>query len=215
MPTSSEATSNMKRERTPTGGNVLRRVVSISHLQGIKRVRGRGCYHTGAVPWPRPPALEKRLRPDATIRLVSLVVFALILVVLAAAVGVPVLARRTDAVNDADAAVLGAVVLTLGLGGLNLAFVVGNVIFGDFGGAAVAFGLAPVGAGAVGLRAVGRLRGGGRVLALVGAAALTLAGIPGYFALPVAVVTSAAAALLFLAGLTDPRALLRRLDPRA
>ena len=46
------------------------------------------------------------------------------------------------------------------------------------------------------------------------AALLTLTGIPGYFALPLAVVMSAIAALAFLAGLTDPRALLRRLDPR-
>ena len=144
----------------------------------------------------------------------SIVVFALILVIVAAAIGVPVLARRTDAVDDADAAVLGAAVLTLGLGGMNLVFVVANVVGGDFGGTAVVFGLAPILAGALGLRAVGRPHGGGRVLALVGAAALTLAGIPGYFALPVAVVTSAAAALLFLAGLTNPRVLLRRLDPR-
>ena len=51
-------------------------------------------------------------------------------------------------------------------------------------------------------------------LALPAAALLTLVGIPGYFALQVAVVMSAIAALAFLAGLTDPRALLRRLDPR-
>ncbi|MCH8849007.1 MAG: hypothetical protein IIC32_08555, partial [Chloroflexi bacterium] len=46
----------------------------------------------------------------------SIVVFALILVVIAAAIGVPVLARSGGrGVSDADAAVLGAVVLTLGL----------------------------------------------------------------------------------------------------
>ncbi len=146
----------------------------------------------------------------------SLLIFALILVVIAGAVAVPVLARSGErGVTDADAAVLGAVVLTLGLGGLNLAFVLGNVVFGDFGAAAVAFGLAPLLAGALGQGVVGlRMRGAGRALALPAAALLTLAGIPGYFALPVAVVTSVVAALAFLAGLTDPRALLRRLDPR-
>ena len=146
----------------------------------------------------------------------SLVVFALILIIIAAAVGVPVLARSGGrGVADADAAVLGAVVLTLGLGGLNLAFVLGNALFGDFGAGAVVFGLAPVLAGAIGRQVVGaRMRGAGRALALAAAALLTLAGIPGYFALQVAVVTSVIAALAFLAGLTDPRALLRRLDPR-
>ena len=146
----------------------------------------------------------------------SLLVFALILVIVAAAIGAPVLARSGGGgVTNADAAVLGAVVLTLGLGGLNLAFVLGNVVFGDFGAAAVAFGLAPVLAGALGQRVVGaRMRGASRALALPGAALLTLAGIPGYFALPVAVVMSVTAALAFLLGLTDPRALLHRLDPR-
>ena len=147
----------------------------------------------------------------------SILVFALILVIIAAAIGVPVFARSGGrGVTDADAAVLGAVVLTLGLGGLNLAFVLGNAVFGDFGTAEVAFGFAPVLAGALGQRVVGaRMRGGGRALALAAAALLTLAGIPGYFAFWVAVVMSVIAALAFLAGLTDPRALLRRLDPRA
>lgn len=146
----------------------------------------------------------------------SIVVFALILVIIAAAIGVPVLARSGGrGVTDADASVLGAVVLTLGLGGLNLAFVVGNAVFGDFGAGAVVLGLAPILAGAIGRQVVGaRMRGAGRGLALAAAALLTLAGIPGYFALPVAVVTSVIAAVAFLAGLTDPRALLRRLDPR-
>ena len=149
----------------------------------------------------------------------SILVFALILVVIAIAVGVPVLARSGGrGVTDADAAVLGAVVLTLGLGGLNLAFVLGNAVFGDtgdFGAVAVVLGLAPILAGALGRWVVGsRVRGGGRALALTAAALLTLAGIPGYFALPVAVAMSVIAALAFLAGLTDPRALLRRLDPR-
>ena len=149
----------------------------------------------------------------------SIVVFAFILVVVAAAIGVPVLARSGDGgVTDADAVVLGAAVLTLGLGALNLAFVLGNVVFGDvgeFGAVVVVFGLAPVLAGALGQRVVGaRMRGAGRALALPAAAALTLAGIPGYFALPVAVVMSTIAAIAFVLGLTDPRALLRRLDPR-
>ena len=48
-------------------------------------------------------------------------------------------------------------------------------------------------------------------LALPAAALLTLAGIPGYFALPAAVVTPAIAAFAFLAGPTDPLALPRRL----
>ena len=146
----------------------------------------------------------------------SLLVFALILVIIAAAIGAPVLARSgTGGLTDADAAVLGAVVLTLGLGGLNLAFVLGNAVFGDFGAAAILFGLAPLLAGALGRRVVGlRMRGRVRALTLPAAAALTLAGIPGYFALPVAVVMSTIAAIAFLAGLTDPLALLRRLDPR-
>ena len=145
----------------------------------------------------------------------ALFAFSFVLLVIAAAVGVSVLAWRERRVDDADAAVLGGVVLTLGLGGLNLAFVVANVVFGGFALTALAFGLAPLAAGALGLRVVrqGR-RGGGRTPALVAAALLTVAGLPGYFALPVAVVTSAAAAGLYLAGLTSPRKLLARLDPR-
>ena len=92
---------------------------------------------------------------------------------------------------------------------------VGNVVFGDFALVALAFGLAPMAAGALGLRVVRRgRRAGGRTPALVAAALLTVAGLPGYFALPVAVVGSVAAAGLYLAGLTSPRKLLARLDPR-
>ena len=145
----------------------------------------------------------------------ALFAFSFVLVVIAAAAGVSVLAWREDRVDDADAAVLGGVVLTLGLGGLNLAFVVGNLVFGDFELVALAFGLAPMAAGALGLRVVRRgRRHGGRTPALVAAALLTVGGLPGYFALPVAVVGSVAAAGLYLAGLTSPRKLLARLDPR-
>ena len=147
--------------------------------------------------------------------MVALLVFSFVLLVIAAAVGVPVLAWREGRVDDADAAVLGGVVLTLGLGGLNLAFVLGNVVFGDFGAKAVVLGLAPMAAGALGLWVVRRgKRDGRRTPTLVAAALLTVAGLPGYFALPVAVVTSVAAAGLYLAGLTSPRKLLARLDPR-
>lgn len=141
--------------------------------------------------------------------------FGLVLLTIGAAVAAPVLAHREGRLGDADAVVLAAVVLTIGLGVLNLGFLIGHALFGDVGPWAVVLGLAPVAAGALGVGVLRRRRRGWlRPLALATAAALTLGGTPGYFAWSIAALVSLASAGLYLAGIGSPRRLLRRLDPR-
>ena len=118
----------------------------------------------------------------------ALLLFGVILIVIAVAVAVPVLAYGEGRVDDADAVVLGAATLGSGLGGLNLLVLVVLVLAGDVPASAVAFGLLPLAGGVLGASAVRRhARGGPRLFLLGGAAALTLADIPGYLSPLVAV----------------------------
>ena len=146
----------------------------------------------------------------------ALALFGLTLLLIGAAFAVPVAAHRNGAIGDRDSTVLGASVLCFGLGGMNFAFLVGFYATGDVVGSSLAFGVAPILAGAVGLGVVRRrLSGGSRARWLVGAASLTLAGLPGYFALLVALMVSVVTAVLFLFGLVaNPRELMKVLDPR-
>jgi hypothetical protein len=144
-----------------------------------------------------------------------LALFALILVVIAGAAAVPVMARRLGRIIERDVGVLGASVLTLGLGGINLVALLWFTAGGEVGAATLPFGAAPMAAGLLGLRVVrGRLAGTPRTVSLLAAAALALAGIPGYFALLFAIVSSAVAAVVFLAGIDNLRRLASALDPR-
>jgi len=90
------------------------------------------------------------------------------------------------------------------------------VVTGDIEASLLAFGLAPLAAGAVGLLVVrGRLTGATRAALLLVSGALTLAGLPGYFAFNVAVLIAGIAVLAFVGGLLpNPRALFSKLDPR-
>jgi hypothetical protein len=145
----------------------------------------------------------------------TLALFALILVVIAGAAAVPVTARRLGRIVERDVGVLGASVLTLGLGGMNLVAVLWFTASGEVGAATLPFGAAPLAAGLLGLSVVrSRLGGTPRTLSLLAAAALALAGIPGYFALLFAIVASSSSAVAFLAGIGDLRRLARAIDPR-
>jgi hypothetical protein len=145
-----------------------------------------------------------------------LLVFAATMLMIGAAVAIPVSTQRSGAIRDADTPVLGASIVALGLGGMNFVFAVVFFFMGDVGGSTVLFAIAPLVAGGLGLRLVlRRTTGGARTLPLLVAAVLTLAGIPGYFALLVALMASGVTAALFLGGLIGrPRQLLRFLDPR-
>ncbi|MDA1035422.1 MAG: hypothetical protein O3B65_00905 [Chloroflexi bacterium] len=146
----------------------------------------------------------------------AIALFAITLVLMGAAFAIPTSAVRNRAIRDHDAPVLGAVVLEFGLGGMNLAALVWAAITGEVAVSAMGYGLLPLIAAALGLRAALRkLDGSARFWHLFGAAALTLLGFPGYFAPLVAALATAIAALLYLGGLIrNPRTLLRILDPR-
>ncbi len=149
-----------------------------------------------------------------------LLLFALVLLLIAFAVGIPVAFYKNGHIVEADAPVLGASVLVLALGGLNLAVLLAVIVGGEVGVGSAPFGLAPIVAGALGLRVVRRRLTGGMCGAyLVAAAVAVLAGVPGYFALRVAVVVTVIAAGLFLSGLsarplTTSKAVFKALDPR-
>ena len=98
----------------------------------------------------------------------TLALFALILVVIAGAAAVPVMARRLGRIVERDVGVLGASVLTLGLGGMNLGALLWFTASGEVGAAT----------------------------------------------LPFAIVSSAVAAVVFLAGIDNLRRLASALDPR-
>ena len=146
----------------------------------------------------------------------ALALFAITMLLIGAALAIPISAHRGGRISDRDGPVLGASVLAFGLGGMNLAVVLWFLVAGEVSGATLLFAAAPIAAGAVGLRVVrGHLAGSRRTVSLVAAAALTLAGIPGYFALLVALVASIVTAVLFLGGLiANLRALWKVLDPR-
>jgi hypothetical protein len=149
-----------------------------------------------------------------------MVLFAFVLVLIGAAVAIPVAAQKTERVGEADATVLGASVLATALGSINLVALIVAGVIGDIVVGYVLLGLAPVAAGALGLCVVAQgITGRLRAQALLLAAALVLAGIPSYFALLVAAVVSLIIVVLLLVGLmerpqTTLRALLRGLDPR-
>ena len=146
----------------------------------------------------------------------TLVLFALTLLLIGGAFAIPISAHRGGRISDREGPVLGASVLAFGLGGMNLAAVAWFLVAGEVSGVTLLFALAPIAAGVLGLQVVrGHLAGARRRVSLVVAAGLTLAGIPGYFALLVALLASIVPAVLFLSGLiANPRALLKVLDPR-
>lgn len=146
-----------------------------------------------------------------------MLLFGLVMVLMGAAFAVPLGAMRQRTIRDEDAPVLGASVLTLGLGTLNFLGVVWALVFGgEVGLSTVPFALAPLVAGWLGLRVTRRrVRGTSRRVLLVLAAVFTVAGLPGYFAYNVALLVTAIAAGAFIAGLVrNPRSLFRTLDPR-
>ena len=147
----------------------------------------------------------------------AIALFGLTLVLMGAAFAIPTALVRSRAIRDQDAPVLMAVVLGFGLGGMNLAALLWFAITGDIiRGSTVGFGVLPLIAATSGLTTTKRkLDGTARLGLLLAAAALTITGFPGYFAPLVAALASAITSLLYLGGLiTNPRALLRTLDPR-
>jgi hypothetical protein len=146
----------------------------------------------------------------------AVLLFAVILVLIAAAFAIPNGMVKGKTIDDRDASVVAGAVLALGLGGLNLAFAVWFLAIGNIGVAPLAYGLLPLLAGAIGVGlARRRIVDGKRTFALLGCAVITLAGVFGYFAPSVSVVAAAIAALLFLLGVvSSPRQIMRALDPR-
>lgn len=144
----------------------------------------------------------------------QLVIFGVILIIIAAAFAVPVLRYGDGLVDDAGAVVLAASILSLGLGTLNLAFLIVHLLTEEFVAHALLIGLAPIAAGLLGAYVVKQRTHGVRRLLLVGSAVLVLAGAPVYLAFTFAVFAALVAAVLYLVGLTSPRKLMETLDPR-
>ncbi len=146
----------------------------------------------------------------------AIILFGVILLVLGLAFAVPMGYLRGEMIADRDASVLGASILVLGLGTLNGVFVAWFVTMGEIEILLLAFGLAPLAGGLIGLLVVRRrVVGLGRIGFLLASVALTLLGFPGYFAPNVAVFVTGIAVLAFVGGLLpNPRSLARKLDPR-
>lgn len=151
----------------------------------------------------------------------NLIVLGIILIVMAAAFAVPVLQHGEGRLSDANAVVLAATILSVGLGLLNFAFLIGAMVWNELPAEvylpsyAWLLGLAPIAAGALGAYVAGlRVTGLQRYVALVVAAALVLAGIPGYFAFVFAALAATASAVLYLGGLVSPQRLFEAIDPR-
>jgi hypothetical protein len=144
------------------------------------------------------------------------ILFGVILVLLGLAFAIPMGSLRGGMVADRNASVLGASILVLGLGGLNYAFVAWFVVTGEIEATLLAYGIAPLVAGALGLLIVRRqVTGAARPALILVASALTIVGLPGYFAFNVAVLIAAIAVLAFVGGLLpNPRTLFSKLDPR-
>ena len=144
------------------------------------------------------------------------VVLVAVLVVVAAAAAVPFVwleRTRTRRRRDANALVLGGAVLGGGQGLIAFGIVAANA--GDV--ETWAFALPPLGVAAALLApwAAFRRAGWTRRALLLAAAALSLGGTGAFLLFPVSGAASFVAALCYLAGLSDnPRALMRRLDPR-
>jgi uncharacterized membrane protein YhaH (DUF805 family) len=146
----------------------------------------------------------------------AVLLFAVILVLIAAAFAIPNGMVKGKTIDDRDASVVGAAVLALGLGGLNFLFVLWFLAMGDIGLAPLAYGLLPLIAGATAVAlARRRAHDAKRTLGLLACAVITLVGVFGYFAPSVSVVVATITALLFLLGVVpNPRQIIRSLDPR-
>ena len=81
----------------------------------------------------------------------AVLLFAVILVLIAAAFAIPNGMVKGKTIDDRDASVVAGAVLALGLGGLNFAFAVWFLAIGDIGVAPLAYGLLPLFAGAIGV----------------------------------------------------------------
>ena len=156
------------------------------------------------------------LRPCTLDCMQAALLFAVILALIASAFAIPNGMVKSKAIDDRDASVVGAAVLALGLGGLNLLFVVWFLAIGDIGLAPLAYGVLPLIAGATALAlARRRIIDAKRVFGLLGCTATTLVGVFGYFAPSVSVVVAGITALLFFLGIVpNPRKIMRTLDPR-
>ena len=145
-----------------------------------------------------------------------MVLFGVVLVLFGISFAVPVGALRSRNVNAQDAPVLGATVLTLTLGTLNMVALVWFIAAGDIGLATAVYGVFPLLAGLLGAQVLRRrAEAGTRLALLLPAALLTLAGLPGYFAVNVALLAAGVGAAAFLVGLVrDPSRMLKRFDPR-
>ena len=146
----------------------------------------------------------------------AVILFGVILVVLGVAFAVPMGSVRGGGVADRNASVLGASILVLGLGALNFGFVIWFVVTDELEPMTLLFGLAPLVAAGLGTLVVrGVFAGPTRVVALLAASSLTLGGLPGYFAVNVALLIAVIAVLAFVGGFVrNPRSILRMLDPR-
>jgi hypothetical protein len=146
----------------------------------------------------------------------AVILFGVVLVILGVAFAVPMGLVRGREIADDDASVLGASILVLGLGSLNYLFLIWFVVTGEIESMLLVFGLAPLAAGLFGLRVVrAEVRGASRAALVLIAAILTLSGLPGYFALNVALLVTGIAVVAFVGGLLpNPRSLFSKLDPR-
>ncbi|MEX2599471.1 MAG: hypothetical protein WD533_07435 [Dehalococcoidia bacterium] len=143
-----------------------------------------------------------------------LVIFGIILVIIAAAFAVPVLRYSDGHVDDADAVVLGAALLSMGLGAVNFVALIVHMVTEGFVPLGLLVGLAPILGGLIGLYIVtARVRDARRLL-LIASAALALAGIPAYLVFTFAVFAAVATFILFLLGLSSPARVLKNIDPR-
>ena len=139
-----------------------------------------------------------------------------VLIVVAAAAAIPFVwleRTRTRRRRDANVLVLGGAVLGGGQGVIAFGVFAANA--GDIQAWALALPPLSIAAAKLALWAAFRLAGWTRRSLLVVAAALSLGGSFAGLLFPVSGAASFVAALCYLAGLSDnPRALLRRLDPR-
>lgn len=143
-----------------------------------------------------------------------LVIFGIILVIIAAAFAVPVLRYSDGHVDDADAVVMSATLLSIGLGVVNFIALIVLMVTEEFVLVGLLLGLAPIAGGCIGLFIiVGRVRDSRRLL-LAASAVLVLAGIPAYMVFTFAILAAAASFVLFLLGLSSPSRILKAVDPR-
>ena len=149
----------------------------------------------------------------------ALFVFITVMLVVAVAVGAPVAWMGGGRRREADAVVLGGAALGGGVGAVGLGLAAYFQVAEGFEGIAApliaASAALPVAAALAAGHAVFRVRGrAARRRLLVLAALLSLGGVPAGAFFLIGGLASLIAALCYLSGLGEPRALLRRLDPR-